>query len=131
MIRIATKHNKDLSISYEVMDASNLDFPEKYFDAIFDFGIIHHIPNWKDSLKEVKRVLKPKGEFIVEDLSIDSFSMGIGNLWRILSDHPYQFMYTPKEFTEFLNDIGFYINNYKEFNPLKFIRFFSLNATIK
>jgi ubiquinone/menaquinone biosynthesis C-methylase UbiE len=131
MIKIATKHNKDSSISFKVMDASNLDFPEKYFDAIFDFGIIHHIPNWKDSLKEVKRVLKPKGEFLVEDLSIDSFSMGIGNLWRKLSDHPYEFMYTPKQFTDFLKEIGFCINNFKEFNPLKIIRFFSLNATIK
>jgi ubiquinone/menaquinone biosynthesis C-methylase UbiE len=131
MIKIATKRNQDISISYKIMDASKLDFPDEYFDAIFDFGIIHHIPNWKDSLKEIKRVLKPKGEIILEDLSIASFSKDIGKIWRILSDHPYQFMYTPEQFTEFLNEIGFSINNYKESNPLKMIKFFSLNATLK
>lgn len=128
MIKIAAKRNLDPSISYKVMDASKLDFPAQYFDAVFDFGIIHHIPNWKDALKEIERVLKPKGELILEDLSIDAFSKDIGKLWRILSDHPYQNMYTPKQFTDFLNEIGFAIENYKESNPLKMVKFFSLNA---
>jgi ubiquinone/menaquinone biosynthesis C-methylase UbiE len=128
MIKLASKRNRDTSISYRVMDASNLDFPDKYFDAVFDFGIIHHIPNYKDALKEIKRVLKPKGELILEDLSIEAFTKGIGRLWRILSDHPYQSMYTPEQFTGFLNEIGFTIENYKKSNPLKMIRFFSLNA---
>ena len=131
MIKIAKQRNKDTSVTFKVMDASKLDFPDKYFDAIFDFRIIHHIPNWKDTLKEIKRVLKPKGELILEDLSIAAFSQGIGKIWRILSDHPYWYMYTPERFTEYLNEIGFSIKNYKESNPLKMIKFFSLNAVIK
>jgi ubiquinone/menaquinone biosynthesis C-methylase UbiE len=131
MINTAVKRNRNAAISYQVMDASELDFPDDYFDAIFDFGIIHHIPNWKDALKEMHRVLKPGGEVILEDLSIDSFSKDIGRLWRILSDHPYESMYTPGQFTEFLDEIGFAIRNYKESNPLGLIRFFSLNAVIK
>jgi ubiquinone/menaquinone biosynthesis C-methylase UbiE len=55
------------------MDASKLDFPDGHFDAVFDFGIIHHIPNWKDCIQELKRVLKPNGEVILEELSIDTF----------------------------------------------------------
>jgi ubiquinone/menaquinone biosynthesis C-methylase UbiE len=128
MVKIALKRNLDTGISYRVMDATKLDFKDGYFDAVFDFGIIHHIPNWKDSLKEIKRVLKPEGELILEDLSIASFTKGIGRLWRVLSDHPYRSMYTPEQFTEFLNEIGFTIKHYKESNPLKFVKFFSLNA---
>jgi ubiquinone/menaquinone biosynthesis C-methylase UbiE len=128
MIKIASKRNPDPSISYRVMDASKLDFPDGYFDAVFDFGIIHHIPNWKDALREIKRVLKPNGELIIEDLSIASFTKGIGELWRILSDHPYPSMYTPEQFTGFLAEIGFTIENYKESNPLTLVKFFSLNA---
>jgi ubiquinone/menaquinone biosynthesis C-methylase UbiE len=131
MIGIAQKRNKDATVSYKVMDASKLDLPDKQFDAIFDFGIIHHIPNWKDCLKELKRVLKPNGELIIEDLSIDSFTRGIGKLWKILSVHPYECIYTPKQFTEFMNKIGFKIINYKESNPFGLIRFFSLNAIIR
>ena len=128
MIKTALKRNQDTSISFKVMDASKLDFPDEYFDAVFDFGIIHHIPNWKDCINEIKRVLKSKGQLILEDLSIESFTKGIGKLWRVLSDHPYQLMYTPEQFTEFLNEIGFTIGNYKESNPLKLVKFFSLNA---
>ncbi len=128
MIRIAARRNSDPSISHKVMDASKLEFPDGYFDAIFDFGIIHHIPNWRETLREMRRVLKPGGELILEDLSIASFSEGIGLLWRILSDHPYQSMYKPEEFQDFLNEIGFVVLKYREANPLGFVKFFSLAA---
>ena len=131
MIRIANKRNKDKTIEFRVMDASKLDFPDDSFNAVFDFGIIHHIPNWKDCINEIHRVLKPGGEFILEDLSKESFTKDIGKLWRILSDHPYGSMYTAGEFTEYMTKAGFEIINYKELNPLKFIRHFSLNAIKK
>lgn len=131
MINIAQKRNKDASVTYKVMDASKLDFPDSYFNAVFDFGIIHHIPNWKDCIKEVHRVLKPNGEFILEEVSIETFTKGIGRLWRKLSDHPYDYMFTPKQFTDYLNQAGFEILNYKELNPLKLIRHFSLNVVRK
>ena len=128
MVNKALKRNSDPAVSYRVMDAAKLDFADGCFGAVFDFGIIHHIPNWRDCLKEIKRVLKPGGELILEDLSIASFTKGIGRLWRVLSDHPYDAMYRPDEFTGFLKEIGFAIRNYKESNPLGFVKFFSLNA---
>jgi ubiquinone/menaquinone biosynthesis C-methylase UbiE len=131
MIGIAQKRNKDSTISFKVMDASILDFPDNHFDAVFDFAIIHHIPNWKDCLSELKRVLKPGGELILEDLSLNSFINGTGKLWRRISVHPYENMYTPKEFTYFLQEIGFEIIHYKEAHPLKFVKIFFLNAIIK
>lgn len=130
MIRIAQKRNTDATVSFKAMDASRLDFPDNYFDAIFDFGIIHHIPNWRDCLKELKRVLKPNGEVILEEASIESFTKDIGKLWRKILDHPYHQMFTPDEFTNFMAETGFRIENYKTFNPLHFLRFFSLNAKI-
>jgi ubiquinone/menaquinone biosynthesis C-methylase UbiE len=130
MIKIAQKRNKDSTVIFKIMDASNLDLPDNQFDAIFDFGIIHHIPDWRECLKELKRVLKPDGELLIEDLSLDSFTKDIGRLWKLLSDHPYESMYTAKEFKEYLNEIGFNIINYKESNPLKLVKLFSLNAII-
>jgi len=131
MIEIAQRRNKDTSVTYKVMDASKLDFPNNHFDAVFDFGIIHHIPNWKDCIQELKRVLKPNAEVILEELSIDTFSKGIGRVWRKILDHPYQQMYSAKQFIEFMTETGFEIKNYKESNPLKLIRHFSLNAIIR
>lgn len=128
MIEIAQRRNKDGSVGYKVMDASNLEFPDDHFDAIFDFGIIHHIPNWRRCIKEIYRVLKPGGEVILEDLSRESFAMGMGKLWRKILDHPYRDMYTALQFTEYLKESGFSIGNYGQYNPLRLIRHFSLNA---
>jgi len=36
MMNIAQKRNNDTSVTYKVMDASKLDFPDNYFDAVFD-----------------------------------------------------------------------------------------------
>lgn len=78
MIQRAKRRIKDSHVHFEVGDASQLRFKDNSFDAIFDFGIIHHIPNWRDCLKELYRVLKPGGQLIMEDLSIDTFQTRLG-----------------------------------------------------
>ena len=129
MIEIARRKRHDPSVEYRVMDASNLDFANNTFDAVFDFGIIHHIPNWKDCISELKRVLKPGGAVILEELSTDTFHTIPGRVWRILLDHPYDEMYSTEEFVEELETQGFIINDYKESYPLRLFKNFSLVAT--
>ena len=36
-------------------------------DAAFDFGIIHHVPEWRNAIAEVRRVLRPGGRFYAEE----------------------------------------------------------------
>ena len=48
-------------VEVEVGDAEHIDAPDGDFDAVFDFGIIHHILNWRAAVKEVARVLRPGG----------------------------------------------------------------------
>jgi ubiquinone/menaquinone biosynthesis C-methylase UbiE len=131
MINIAKKRNANNNIAFSVMDAARLEFPDNKFDAIFDFGIIHHIPNWRICISELHRVLKPGGELLLEELSIDSFTKDIGNLWRKILDHPYNEMFTSEEFVEYLSMTGFGIQHYQQFNPLKLLRHFSLKAIKK
>ena len=61
MIKLAHQKNNDPAASFHVGDAAALKYKDSMFDAIFDFGIIHHIPNWKDCLVELRRVLKSGG----------------------------------------------------------------------
>ena len=84
--------------SFQVVDASKLDFPDESFDAIFDFGIIHHIPNWKNCIGKLRRVLKDGGKLILEALSIDTFSGSPGRLYKSLLTHPYDQMFSTEEF---------------------------------
>ena len=50
-----------------VGDAAAITAPDSTYDAVFDFGIIHHVPNWRDVLIEVHRVLKPGGLLYAEE----------------------------------------------------------------
>jgi ubiquinone/menaquinone biosynthesis C-methylase UbiE len=38
------------------------------YDAVFDFGIIHHVPSWRDAVAEVRRVLRAGGRFYAEEV---------------------------------------------------------------
>ncbi len=108
MIGRAKKKVQSKDVKFSVADASELPFNDGQFDAVFDFGIIHHIPNWRDCIKELYRVLKPGGQVTLEDLSIESFTNSLlGKILRRTLDHPYDDMYTRKEFYEAVKDVGF------------------------
>lgn len=129
MIKIAKKNNADPSILFTVGDAANLSStPNNSFDAVFDFGIIHHIPNWQDCLNELKRVVKPEGQLILEDLSIETFTEGVGNIYRRVLDHPYKEMFTRTEFIEYLKKLGFRIVKQEVHNPLGLMKYFIVIA---
>ena len=51
-----------------VGDASAIAAADESYDAVFDFGIVHHIPDWRRALAEVHRVLKPGGRFYAEEV---------------------------------------------------------------
>jgi len=115
MIAIAKK-KQDRTIYFSVMDATRLKFKDKTFDAIFDLGVIHHIPNWRDCLKELRRVLKPRGQIIIEDFSIETFSTLFGRILKVCLKHPYNSMYTEEKFIKYLKKIGFTIQVHKSFH---------------
>ena len=130
MIELAQKSNKDNSIDFMVMDAAKLEFPDNSFDVVFDFGIVHHIPNWRDCIRGLKRVLKDDGELILEELSIESFSGFPGILWKRILAHPYEKMFTFIEFEKYLEEIGFVVMDKKHSNPLSLLKHISLIARI-
>ncbi len=45
-------------------DAAHIPFKDEEFDAVYCFGVIHHIPDVRSVLLEVKRVLKSNGIFM-------------------------------------------------------------------
>lgn len=72
MIRLAEKRLSKFPaerLRLFVGDAERIDAPDSSYDAVFDFGIIHHVPLWQNAVKEVARVLKPGGKFYFEEVT--------------------------------------------------------------
>lgn len=95
-----------------VGDATSIDEPDACFDAVFDFGIIHHIPNWKDAVSEVARVLKPGGKFFFEEVT----SHALGRwFYKNFLEHPQsQHWFDRDQFVSELQLHGFIVGNVVE-----------------
>ncbi|MCX5910071.1 MAG: class I SAM-dependent methyltransferase [Deltaproteobacteria bacterium] len=55
-------------VSFFVGDVSRLPYRDASLDAVFGFGVLHHIPDWFGAFSEVVRVLKPAGLYFMEEL---------------------------------------------------------------
>jgi ubiquinone/menaquinone biosynthesis C-methylase UbiE len=84
-------------IRLHVASVEELPFPDASFDAVFDFGILHHVPLWQAGVAELSRVLKPGGTFFFEEVTRAAL-----NRWtyRTFLKHPTENRFSEAEFLE-------------------------------
>ncbi|MFD2628322.1 class I SAM-dependent methyltransferase [Oceanobacillus kapialis] len=117
MLEEAAKHLKSLSnIHYIVADAESLPFLNNTFDHVVCRIAAHHFTSPYQFLKEVSRVLKPGGSFLLidniapENASLDSF---INSLEK-LRDSSHNRSLKKSEWAHFLQEVQFTIMKEKE-----------------
>lgn len=64
-IRLARK--RKLDVDFAVGDLRKVQSGDATCDAVFIFGVIHHIARWREALREVARVLKPGGVLLLDE----------------------------------------------------------------
>ena len=104
MIQRARKRLNDRPAKVWVADATHLDAEDSTYDAAFDFGTIHHIPDWRKALAEVWRVLKPGSRFYAEEVLGDFINRRV---CRALFDHPWEDRFDHEQFIAGLRQAGF------------------------
>jgi ubiquinone/menaquinone biosynthesis C-methylase UbiE len=78
-----------------VAGAEELPFPDESFDAVFDFGMLHHVPSWQSAVAEIRRVLKPSGRLFFEEVTRDALNSW---LYRTFLEHPTENRFSEAEF---------------------------------
>jgi ubiquinone/menaquinone biosynthesis C-methylase UbiE len=94
-----------------VGDAEKIEAPDAAYDAVFDFGIIHHVLAWRGALGEVARVLKPGGRFYAEEVLARFIHHP---LWRRVLEHPMEDRFDRREFEHGLAAAGLDVLGSKE-----------------
>jgi SAM-dependent methyltransferase len=80
-VALAQERLADLGerVELRVVDARDIPFDDASFDAVFSFGVLHHIPKgWREAVAEIARALrspepvegKPGGWFVFTDLVV-------------------------------------------------------------
>ncbi len=69
MARLASRHceRHDVPARFWVGDASCAALRSNSYDAVFCFGVLHHVEAWRRAVADAHRVLKPGGRFYLEE----------------------------------------------------------------
>jgi ubiquinone/menaquinone biosynthesis C-methylase UbiE len=94
------------TIAFFTGDAQDLPFADSTFDAVVNFGIIHHVLDWRRCISELSRVTRPGGTFYFEEIYPGLYANFI---LKHLVRHPREDRFYEKEFLETLRENGFHL----------------------
>ena len=99
-VRLATGDMTDLRSALGAEDGS--------YDAVFDFAIVHHVPDWRAALAEIVRVLAPGGRFYFDEVTAAALAT---RGYRWLFDHPTEDRFTARDFVAELERQGLQVGS--------------------
>jgi ubiquinone/menaquinone biosynthesis C-methylase UbiE len=91
--------------------AAAIPVADASFDAVFDFGILHHVSDWQKAVREVARVLRPGGRFYFEEVTKEALGRWV---YRTLFDHPTENRFSVRDFATELDRNGLHIRGHIE-----------------
>jgi ubiquinone/menaquinone biosynthesis C-methylase UbiE len=95
-------------LKLSVGDVTSIDADDRSFDAVVDFGILHHVPRWQAAVSEIRRVLRPGGRFFFEEVSSQALNR---RAYRALFEHPEENRFSRDEFISELERQGIVVEN--------------------
>lgn len=90
-------------VRLSVGDATAIAAADHSFDAVADFGAIHHVPEWRRAVSEVRRVLRPGGRFFFEEVTRQALERWF---YRTFLRHPTEDRFSGAEFVAELERQG-------------------------
>ncbi len=117
MVRLAAKRHRSPSEKIMIWQGNVRHIPvkDKTYEAVFDFGTLHHVVDWQTAIEEVYRVLKPGGRFYIEEITRQFIVHPLG---RWLTDHPQQNRFDHDDLVEALEYSGYTVRCSRQYAGL-------------
>ncbi len=97
-----------------------INYPENTFDVITMYDVLEHIPDPKNVLDTIKKILKPDGLLVIQSPNIDSLMAQLtGSNWCWLTPPDHLFHFTPQTLKKLLTNQGFNIVSLYTWEPIK------------
>lgn len=65
-------------VRFLAVDGTELPFGDNEFDFVATHMVTHHIPDWRNALRQMLRVLKPNGYLIYKDFALPKWMAFLG-----------------------------------------------------
>jgi ubiquinone/menaquinone biosynthesis C-methylase UbiE len=98
-----------------VGDVLHLPHQNASVDAVFGFGVLHHLPDWRGGVAEIARVLRPGGIYFLEEFYPPVY---LNFLARRLFVHPEEDRFTSQDLRQSLAAAGLPIEDVLEIKQL-------------
>ena len=105
--RIADRRKLN-NVELRLGTVEHLPVPDAAADAIVANMVLHHVAHPPDALREIRRVLRPRGRFVLADLaehSDEAYREKLGDLWL---------GFARDEIERWLDEAGFEVDQFQE-----------------
>lgn len=101
--QIELAHKRNLpNCEFLIRDATDLhEFTDESWDTVVIFGVLHHIPEWRNVIDEILRLLRPGGILFIEEPNLD-----VIRIWDRLFHWGHPASFSLKDFEEYVNAAG-------------------------
>jgi SAM-dependent methyltransferase len=114
-VAYARAHYALPNLAYEQASCTELPYGDGVFDLVVAFEVIEHLENWREFLKEVRRVLAPAGQLIVSTPNRLYYTESRGaegaNPFHV---HEFDFAEFDRELREFFPYVSMFLENHVE-----------------
>ncbi|MBL8797489.1 MAG: class I SAM-dependent methyltransferase [Planctomycetia bacterium] len=107
MLDRAAAKNQSSRVAWVQAEVARLPFPDQSFDHAICANSFHYFPSPAQSLHEIRRIVRPAGQFVLVDWCDDYLSCKLCSLWLRLTEPAFCATYTLRSCQSLLEQSGF------------------------
>jgi len=115
MLKVARRNCaklSDFTMDFHQCSADKLPMKDKSADLVISTNSLHYWPNPDCAFREIRRVLRPGGTFVVCDWCHDYLMCRLCGYWLRFLRKPFHKIYRKRELVRLLNSNGFQVEKF-------------------